>query len=108
MKKKIIIILICAVFIAGIVTSVCIYKHYHPTYWRYNDSFIIGSTKEQIIEKYGEFDSQKDSSGNVESYMIRDNTPELIMSVDDSLWYDITFKDGVAVKVELRNGYTGG
>ena len=30
------------------------------------------------------------------------------MSKDDSLWYDITFKDGVAVKVELREGYIGG
>lgn len=107
-KKKVLIIVTCVIALAGVVTSICIYRHYHPTHWRYNDGFIIGSTEKQIVEKYGEFDGQKGSSGNVKSYMIRDNTPELIMSKDDSLWYDITFKDGVAVKVELREGYIGG
>ena len=41
-------------------------------------------------------------------YQIRDNTPEFIMSYDNSLWYEIYFQDGVAVKVALREGYIGG
>ena len=40
--------------------------------------------------------------------MIRDNTPELIMSYDNSLWYKIYFEDGKAVRVNLREGYIGG
>lgn len=108
MKKKVLIILSCLTVLAGAVACVCIYRHNHPTHWRYNDNFIIGSTKEQIIKKYGEFDGEKGSSGRVKSYMIRDNAPDFWMSIDDSLWYDITFEDGVAVKVELREGYIGG
>ena len=108
MKKKVLISVTCVIALVGIIAFICIYRHYHSTHWRYNDSFIIGSTEEQIVEKYGEFDGQKGSSGNVKSYVIRDNTQELIMSKDNSLWYDITFKDGVAVKVELREGYIGG
>lgn len=108
MKKKIIITASCFVVLVAVVASICVFRHYHPTHWRYNDSFIIGSTEEQIVEKYGEFDGQKGSSGNVKSYMIRDNIPELWLSIDDSLWYDITFRDGIAVKVELRQGQIGG
>ena len=40
--------------------------------------------------------------------MIRDNTPEWIMSYDYSLWYEIYFENGVAVEVKLRKGYIGG
>lgn len=39
--------------------------------------------------------------------MISDNTPELIMSCDNFLWYEIHFKDGIAVKIKLREGYIG-
>lgn len=40
--------------------------------------------------------------------MIRDNTSELIMSYDNSLWYEIYFENGVAAEVKLREGYVGG
>lgn len=40
--------------------------------------------------------------------MIRENTPELIMSYDNSLWYEIYFENGVAVKVNLLEGWYGG
>lgn len=39
--------------------------------------------------------------------MISDNTPELIMSSDNFLWYEIHFEDGIAVKIILREGYIG-
>lgn len=94
-----------------VVAFICIFHYYHPTHYAYNDRYIIGSTQETIEEKYGEFHSiRKNSAGEISCgiYMIRDNTPELIMGYDDSLWYEIYFEDGVAVEVKLREGYKGG
>ena len=108
-KKKIIIILASIVLI--VIASICIFKYYHPTHFAYNDRFIIGNTQEKIIEKYGEFNGTRtNNDGNISYgvYMIRDNTPELIMSYDNSLWYEIYFEDGKAVRVNLREGYIGG
>ena len=108
MKKKTI-ILVSVVLI--VVAFICVYKYYHPTHFAYNDRFIIGNTQEKIVEKYGEFYStHKSSDGEIIRgiYMIRDNTPELIMSYDNSLWYEIYFDDGKAVRVNLREGYIGG
>ena len=108
MNKKII-ILACIVLLA--VASICIFRYYHPTHYAYNDRFVIGSTQEKIVRKYGEFYStRKNNDGEITcgSYMIHDNTPELIMGYDDSLWYDIYFENGVAVEVKLRRGYIGG
>ena len=109
MKKKTMIILASCILI--VVAVIYVFKYYHPTHFAYNDRFIIGNTREKIIEKYGDFyETHKNSNGEITCgiYMIRDNTPELIMSYDNSLWYEIYFEDGIAVKVELREGYTGG
>lgn len=109
MKKKIIIILTSVVLI--IVALISVFKYYHPTHFLYNDKFIIGNTQEKIEEKYGEFNrTRTNNDGKIiyGVYMIRDNTPELIMSYDDSLWYEIHFKNGAAVDVKLREGYIGG
>ncbi|MBR4950175.1 MAG: hypothetical protein IKZ25_05300 [Clostridia bacterium] len=108
MKNKTI-ILVSVVLI--VVAFICVFKYYHHTHFAYNDRFIIGNTQEKIIEKYGEFYStHKNSDGEITrgTYMIRDNTPELIMSYDNSLWYEIYFEDGIAVQVKLREGYIGG
>ncbi len=109
MKKKIIIILASCILI--VVAFICVFKYYHPTHFAYNDKFIIGNTQDNIVEKYGEFYStHKNNDGEITrgTYMIQDNTPELIMSYDDSLWYEIYFENGVAVVVKLREGYIGG
>ena len=78
----------------------------------FNDRFIIGSTAEEITDKYGEFSkkwvNEKTGELDVGFYMIRENTPELIMGYDNSLWYEIYFEDGVAVKVRLQEGWYGG
>lgn len=108
-KKKTIIILTSIIFI--VTTFICVFKYYHPTHFAYNDKFIIGNTQEKIIEKYGEFHGvYKNNDGETTRgiYMIRDNTPEQIMSYDNSLWYEIYFEDNIAVKVKLREGYIGG
>ncbi len=114
MKKNVLIICV-AVLLLIIIISLFLFKYYHPTHFNFNDRFIIGSTQEQIVEKYGEFtyettyvslsDNELITKG---VYMIRDNTPELIMSYDNSLWYEIYFKNGIAFKVRLREGYIGG
>ena len=109
MKKKMILILLSVVLI--VVAFICVFKYYHPTHFAYNDRFIIGNTQEKIIEKYGEFyGAHKNSDGEITCgiYMIRDNRPEWIMSYDNSLWYEIYFEDGMAAKVNLREGYIGG
>ena len=109
MKKNIIIILVSVVLI--VVAFICVFKYYHPTHFAYNDRFIIGNTQEKIIEKYGEFygtSTNDDGEITYGVYMIRDNTPELIMGYDDSLRYEVYFENGIAVKVELRKGYIGG
>jgi hypothetical protein len=51
-----------------------------------------------------------DDSGTVTfaKYMIQENTPEWTMSYDNSIWYHIYFRDGVAVRVELQEGHPGG
>ena len=109
MKKKI--ILTAAILILIIAAFIGVFKYYHPTHFAYNDRFIIGKTQEKIVEKYGEFyGTRTNNDGAITRgvYMIRDNTPELIMGYDNSLWYEIYFEEGVAVKVKLREGYIGG
>jgi len=108
-KRKRIVFCIAAVFLFLLLIGAFWYTH--PTHFSYNDRFVIGNTQERIVEKYGEFDRlHRNGAGEVTCgiYMIRDNTPELVMSYDDSLWYEIDFEDGIAVKVRLRKGVLGG
>ena len=111
-KKQIITLLsVIASALLIVVTAVSLFKYNYPTYYPYKDREIIGCTPEEIEAKYGEFWAQStDDSGTVTfaKYMIRENTPDLIMSKDDSLWYHIYFKDGVAVRVKLQEGHPGG
>ena len=110
MKKKIIISSICLVLI--LISSIGIYWYYHPTHYKFNDRLIIGSTAEEITDKYGDFSkkwvNEETKEITTAFYMVRENTPELIMSYDNSLWYEIHFKDGIAVKVRLQEGWYGG
>ena len=109
MKKKIFISSVC--FVVFLAFSIGTWIFYHPTYYRFNDRIIIGNTEEKIIEKYGAFSkSSCNDEGEIiyGTYMIRDNTPELIMSNDNSLWYEIYFQDGIAVSIKLQDGRRGG
>ena len=109
MKKTIIISTICLVLLFA--TLATIFFYYHPTHYKYNDRFVIGNTEEDIIERYGEFtQTHRSEDGKLAcgTYMIRDNTPEMIMSYDNSLWYEIYFQDGIAISVNLQEGRRGG
>lgn len=108
-KKKLIISLLCVLLVLTI--SVGVFCYFHPTHYQFNDRFVIGSTYEQIVEKYGEFSqTRQNSNGQITfgSYMIHDDTPEMIMGYDNSLWYEITFQDGIATEVRLQKGRYGG
>lgn len=108
-KKKIIIASVCAVVVLAL--SIGTYWYYHPTHYKFNDRFILDSTEDQIVEKYGEFSKvHRNDDGEITygTYMIRGNTPELIMGYDNSLWYEIYFENGIAVKVRLQEGWYGG
>lgn len=107
MKKKII-ISVCVV--VSLAIFIGIYAYTHPTHFAYNDKLVIGSTEEEIVNKYGEFYGSRYDEGVIThaTYKIRDNTPEWFMSYDNSLWYEIYFENGIAVRVKLREGYIGG
>ncbi len=105
MKKKIL-ISVCAVVVLAL--AVGVFWYYHPTHFTFNDRFVIGSTVDEIVERYGEFYEEfPHLEENVFTgiYRIRDDSSP---SLDNSLWYEIRFEDGVAVSVELREGYIGG
>lgn len=109
MKKKILIISICAIIALSL--AIGIFGYCHPTYYKYNDRFIIGNTAERIIEEYGDFSVVRHNEAGTMFcgvYKIRDNTPESIMSYDNSLWYEIYFENGIAVSVRLQEGQYGG
>lgn len=109
MKKKILIASVCA--IAVIAVSIGVFWYYHPTHYKFNDRFIIGNTEEEIVNRYGEFSKSRCNNAGETSYgayMIRDNTPELFMGYDDSLWYEIYFENGIAAEVRLQEGWYGG
>jgi len=91
--------------------SIGIFRYYHPTHYQFNDRFILGKAEADIVERYGDFtQSRRTESGEITygTYMIHDNTPELVMSYDDSLWYEIYFENGIAAQIRLREGWYGG
>ena len=93
-----------------VVTSVILFNHTYPTHYPYKDREIIGSTPEEIEAKYGEFWALYRNEENVPTfaeYMICEDATDFLGN-DESLWYHIYFKDGVAVSVRLQKGRPGG
>ncbi len=88
-----------------VVVTVGVFLYSHPTHYSFNDRFVIGTPIQKVIDRYGE---PYRITENTVTYMIRDNTPEWIMSYDNSLWYVIEVDEDVAVNVYLREGYMGG
>lgn len=83
----------------------------HPTHYKYNDRFILGSTPQEIEERYGNFFRRSygvNGQLGAGEYLIREDTPEWIMGKDNSLWFVIHFRNGVAVDTEVREGWPGG
>lgn len=102
MNKK---IFLGIVILAMLAMVVGVYCYAHPTHYAFCDLYVLGSTRDEIAARYGAFYTEEQSSA---TYRIYDDPPDLIMSVDNSLWYDIYFTNGVATAVKLRRGYKGG
>ncbi len=107
MKKKIIIVTICIVLAISIFC--CWFWLYRP-YHNFDENFIIGSSKNEILDRYGLPHSMSVTpEGNTTiRYKIRENTPEFILSYDNSLWYMIYLENDKAVRTELIEGNFGG
>ena len=93
-----------------VATAVGFFHYTYPTSYPYKDREIIGCTPEEIKEKYGEFWALYRNEENVPTsaeYMIREDYMDFLGN-DESLWYHIYFKDGVAVSVRLQKGRPGG
>ena len=58
--------LVIALFVVLIsIVFIMFYKKQHPTYWKYDDSYILGNTIQNIESRYGRFDfTKKDSNNN--------------------------------------------
>jgi hypothetical protein len=41
--------------VAVLIAAVCVFSFIYPTHYPYNDRFVLGSTRDEIIAKYGEF-----------------------------------------------------
>ncbi len=103
MKKK---IMALSVALASLL-AVCVgaFWYLHPTHPKFNDRFVMGNTRQAIMERYGEPDAEREG---MISYTVRENIPELIMSYDNSLFYEIYFENGIATRIHLQKGRRGG
>jgi hypothetical protein len=70
-KKKILISIFSFIVIIGIIIG--LYYKQHPTYYKYNDNWIIGRTVSEIEERYGSFDDSIDSGLTIyKAYCIKE------------------------------------
>ncbi|HEX9060731.1 MAG TPA: hypothetical protein VF941_11185 [Clostridia bacterium] len=97
-KKLIIVSVVCFVFTVALVLVWFFYTH--STYYKYNDSWIIGRHIEEIEKKYGKFDKGYDKLKAY--YLYTDDGP--IMPSHLQMYYWIKHDEkGIVVKV-----YVGG
>lgn len=105
MKKKVLIGVICALCV--LVITVGIYWYYHPTHYKFNDRFIIGNTEENIVEKYGEFAYREHGENGVTlygEYVASHYEHPTYVHGFSRKWYVIEFENGIATKIEIREG----
>jgi len=77
----------------------------------YRPGALLQHTPEQITEVYGDFDQEFFSeSGDLThaEYRLKENTPEFVMSRDDSLWLVLGFRAGRVDSIYIREGQIGG
>lgn len=106
-KYKRAIILIAIVLLLSITGG--IYWYYHPTCKEFNDRFVLGNTKENIIAKYGPFDAGVEVSPGEfgrswYSYFIKTvDIPAYNQACYK--YYTIIFDDkGIAIEVRVEIG----
>ena len=101
--------------------AVSVFFYYHPTHFRYNDRFIIGSTITEIVERYGDFDRidfnkleayekyETTHTYTVEDvaciyYIVKDKYIGML-DANPPVYYGVYFEngDGIATRVGLRD-----
>lgn len=86
-----------------------IFQYYHPTYYKYNDRFIIGNSIENIEDRYGplQFEGYTTDGLRVGRYFADEGVPDIDIAAlwrpTYDLYYYIYFNaDGIAQKVDLK------
>ena len=99
----------------AVVTACLIWHYFYPTYYKYNDRFIIGNDISSIVEKYGEFDKvfyseREETKGKIAKagYLIREEKLSF-GGTDPAEYYMIYFNfDGEALSVKRWLDNIGG
>ena len=105
----------------GIFIAIAVFYYFHPTHYCYNDRFVIGSTVDEITERYGEFDKATFSEihpnddptlGDMDvgcaGYLVREERIAGFLSSRDAQYYCIYFNQaGVATRVRIVDSWIG-
>lgn len=114
-KKRFIILAI--VLIVFITVGMLWIKHFcatHPTHYRFNDEFVIGSTADEIQDRYGDFDryglipskTWKMTTAGV--YNIQKRIDYGFFCQIDKYYIIYFDENGIAVDISLIEGWFGG
>lgn len=99
-KQKIIKISIITFLIILIGWTSIVYIFEGSSAFIYNEKWIIGKTREEIQEKYGEFDCQADYMPNRAHYIVQESIADKYLDGPPMNRYYIVFNDkGLAEKV---------
>lgn len=102
-RRKGISILIVSIIVLG---AFCYWIDTHPTYYRYNDKWIIGKSIKEIEARYGHFDDQTNEGRKTGYYIYKDDHGP--MPSHQKMYYWIYYDEkGKAVKV-FEGGPLGG
>lgn len=108
-KKWLVFLLSILILIALTFSGIRIFQYYHPTYYKFNDRFIIGNSIENIEDRYGplEFAGYTSDGLKIGRYFADEGVPDIdiasLWSPTYDLWYDIYFDENhIAQKVSLE------
>lgn len=99
-KQKVIKISLITVLIIVISWILLVYTFEGSSAFIYNEKWIIGKTREEIQERYGDFDCQADYNPNRAHYIVEESIVDKCLDSPEINRYFIVFNDdGLAEKV---------
>ncbi len=93
-----------------LLAAVSVFFYFHPTHYRFNDRFVIGSTMEEIRARYGDFDkigyiSEEDpSSIYCVSYLVQPRQRGFLGTSKSKYYAIFLDENGIATRVEVVVG----
>ncbi len=89
-----------------------IFWYYHPTHYKYNGRFIIGSSIEEITSEYGDFDKvfYTDSSNITISgagYLVQQEKKGFLGTSPEKYYMIVFDSTGKAISVSIGGGWGG-